>query len=92
LAKIISKLVDHDIGSNRQHKVDQAFQECFSLWRLWHTIVISILDHLLEHAAAGLIKAVEVESVENLHFLLGQHSHLILDILRDGVIHTNTIV
>ena len=63
--------------------MDQAVQECSPRRRLGHAFVVTVLDHLLEHSAAGLVEAVEVKSVQDLLLFLGEHGHLLLDLLRD---------
>lgn len=56
------------------------------LRRLRHPLVFSILDHLLQHPAACLVEAVEVESVENLNLLRSQHLHLGLHVVGNAFI------
>lgn len=63
--------------------MDQAIQERSPGWRLRHALIIAVLDHLLEHSAAGLVEAVEVKSVQDLLLFLGEHGHLLLDLLWD---------
>lgn len=83
LAKIVSKLVDHHVRSNWEHEMDQAVQECSPGWRLGHALVVTVLDHLLEHSAASLVETVEVKSVQDLLLFLSEHGHLLLDLLGD---------
>ena len=77
LAKIITKLIDHNIGDDRSDGVDKTFGEGLSLWWLrlldlhgcgflsaW-ALSDGVLDHLLQHSAACLVEAIVIESCEN---------------------------
>jgi hypothetical protein len=94
LAEIIAKLINHDLSYDGSNIVDQTFCESNPFRRLGFMIFQSswflsartfrylILDHLLEHSASSLVKAIEIESVENISLLSGElrkkRSHLLI--------------
>ena len=91
LAQVVAELVVHDSRDDWQHALDQALQE--SALAVWVGAVHGRLDHLLKHSASSLIKAIEVEVVEDLLLLLaeaGDHllngsSLLLLALLRSDL-------
>lgn len=64
LAKIVSKLISHDLGKNWQHKVYEACVKDAILAVSGMAIITSFVSWLqfrLQHSATSLIKAIEVE-------------------------------
>jgi hypothetical protein len=57
-----------------------------SLWGLWHSLVVSVLDHLLQHSTPCLVEAIEVQPEQDLHLLRSQHLHLSLNVFRNCII------
>ena len=66
-----------------EHEMDQAIQEGLLVRRWRHAVSVDVLDHMLKLSASCLIEAVEVKSVQNLHFFLSQQLHFVLNVLWD---------
>lgn len=63
LAKVVSELIDHDVSDNWKHELNQI---------LIKNVITACFDFLLEHSAPRLVKAVELDAVEDLLILHAQ--------------------
>ena len=77
LAQVVAELVVHYSRDDWQHALNQALQE--SALAVLVGTIHGCLDHLLEHSAASLIEAIEVEVVEDLLLLLAEAGDHLLD-------------
>jgi hypothetical protein len=60
LTEVVSKLVDHHVGSQGKHEVNQAVKERLLVRRGRHTSDFDVGNHVLQFPAAGLVEAIEV--------------------------------
>ena len=66
LAKIVSELIYHDVSDNWKHEFNQI---------LIKNVITACFDFLLEHSAPSLVKAVELDVVQDLLILHAQFVH-----------------
>ena len=63
LAEVVSKLVHHYLGSQRQHEVNEAVEEGLLVRGGRHSANFDVSNHVLQLPAPCLVEAVEVKAI-----------------------------
>jgi len=79
LAEVVSELIDHDVSDDWKHELNQI---------LIKNVITACLDFLLEHSAPRLVKAIELDVVEDLLILHAQFVHGTFNIIQSRVTFT----